>query len=703
MKRATLQLKRKMLATLLLLAICIACNNDAWAQRTAKMGKHIPVIEQFIRQQFAKGAVPPFSFIYDGKPSKNFIRKWNYTATKLEGHEADVIKYRFTYTDPNSRLQAECLVTGYPSYDAAEWVLHFTNEGQTDSPLLKQVKVIDLTMCYPTQGNFTLHYAEGNHISKADFHPRSLPLALNQPKEMAPTGGRSSEGDYLPFFNIESPAGQGVFLSIGWSGTWYADVCQTAANSVSLASGMKTCELYLHKGESIRTPSVSLMFWQSNNRIDGHNKFRRLVLAHKTRKINGRIAEYPLSSGFNYRDPAPCTEYSCLTADYAIAMVKRYIQFGLKPQVFWLDAGWNTGASDYENGKSWANTVGNWTVDTLRFPEGLRPVADEIHKVGAKFMVWFEPERVIRGTQWAVEHPEWMLDIPEHNKDTYLLFDLGNPKACEWLSRYIGDMLEENAIDYYRQDFNMHPDIYWAANDEPHRAGMKEIRHIEGLYRFWDYLLKRFPNLLIDNCASGGKRLDWETIGRSAPLWRSDYYHYDDPDGYQCHTYGLNFFLPLHGTGSLQTEPYSFRSSMSTALIYNWKITDKQSSVPEMRRCLKEFHYIRPYYYEDYYPLTGIEDITRNNIWLAYQMHRPSDDSGIVMAFRRKDAKENEITVCLSAVKSTQNYTVKDLDTGIETFYTGKQLANGLQLVISKPHGSLLLKYQPTNTKTEEK
>ena len=73
-------------------------------------------------------------------------------------------------------------------------------------------------------------------------------------------------------------------------------------------------------------------------------------------------------------------------------------------------------------------------VDTLRFPKGLRPVADEIHKVGAKFMVWFEPERVIRGTQWAVEHPDWMLDIPEHNNDTYLLFDLGNPEACHWMS-----------------------------------------------------------------------------------------------------------------------------------------------------------------------------------------------------------------------------------------------------------------------------
>ena len=58
-------------------------------------------------------------------------------------------------------------------------------------------------------------------------------------------------------------------------------------------------------------------------------------------------------------------------------------------------------------------------------------------------MVWFEPERVIRGTQWAVEHPDWILDIPEHNNDTYLLFDLGNPEACHWMSKYIGDMLEE--------------------------------------------------------------------------------------------------------------------------------------------------------------------------------------------------------------------------------------------------------------------
>ena len=420
----------------------------AVGQTTAKISKHIPEIEKWIQKQFAKGKTPPFSFICDGKPSAEFIRQWDYSQQKIESEEADVIKYLFTYYNPTNGLKVECTVKGYPSYQAAEWVLNFTNKGTSNSPTLEQVKVVDLAMQYASKGEFKLHYADGNHISKYDFHPRSVTLATGETKQMSPQGGRSSEGDYLPFFNIESPAGQGVILGVGWSGTWYADVCAQDNRTISMASGMKTMKLYLRPQETIRTPSISLMFWENIDRMAGHNKFRRFVLAHKSRKINGKFAEYPLSSGFNYRDPAPCTEYSCLTADYAIAMVKRYIQFGLKPEVFWLDAGWNTDAADFEHGKTWANTAGNWTVDTLRFPKGLRPVADEIHKVGAKFMVWFEPERAIVNSWLAKTHPEWMLSSSD--KNPVQLFDLGNAEACAWLSKYIGDLLEQNGIDYYQ-------------------------------------------------------------------------------------------------------------------------------------------------------------------------------------------------------------------------------------------------------------
>jgi alpha-galactosidase len=287
-----------------------------------------------------------------------------------------------------------------------------------------------------------------------------------------------------------------------------------------------------------------------------------------------------------------------------------------------------------------------------------------------------------------------MMDLPDATADTYLMFDLGNDEACEWLCRYIGDMIEENGIDYYRQDFNMFPDQYWQAHDEPGRSGISEIRHIENLYKFWDYLTARFPNLLIDNCASGGKRIDMETIPRSAPLWRSDYYHYDDPDGYQSHTYGLNFFLPIHGTGSLQTDPYSFRSSMGTCLIYNWKITDKRWSVTDMRARLAEFHDIRPYYYEDYYPLTGTNDTTLADIWLAWQFHRPADDSGIVVAFRRAGSVEPGIRVSLSGVDRAKTYRLTDQDTGKAVTVAGAELAGGYSLAIDRAPGSLLLKYE---------
>ena len=402
----------------------------AHGQASMKMSAGQVDAARWIETRFARRKVPPFSFVYGDKSSKSLLPGWNYSMKRLPGDDPDVVKYLYTYTERPSGLKVECFVTGFPAFDAVEWVLHFTNTGKSDSRVLEQVKVVDLDMQAPAAGDFTLYYADGNHISKEDLHLRTTVLSTTEPFRMAPEGGRSSQGDFLPFFNLTAPSGkEGVVVGIGWTGMWYADLTKTGDRGATLVSGMKTMRLYLHPDESIRTPSISLMFWNGDDRMAGHNRFRRFVLAHHTRKVDGQMQKYPLCSGFNYRDPAPCTEYSCLTADWAIAMVKRYKQFELVPEVFWLDAGWHTGAADYKDGKSWANTTGNWTVDTTRFPDGLKPVADAVHETGAKFMVWFEPERVIKGTQWAVEHPDWMLDLPSEPDGTYLLFDLGNKEA----------------------------------------------------------------------------------------------------------------------------------------------------------------------------------------------------------------------------------------------------------------------------------
>ena len=135
-----------------------------------------------------------------------------------------------------------------------------------------------------------------------------------------------------------------------------------------------------------------------------------------------------------------------------------------------------------------------------------------------------------------------------------------------------------------------------------------------------------------DNCASGGRRLDLETTTRSAPLWRTDY-SYGEPDGYQCHTYGLNFYLPLHGTGAWGVDKYTCRSSLSSAVTFNWKITEAGVSIYDMRDRQAEFEELRPYFLEDYYPLSGIDNTTAENTWLAYQLYRKSDNSGYIVAF----------------------------------------------------------------------
>ena len=664
---------------------------EALAQVSVKVGRRLPNVETWIKTTFARGKVPPFSFIYDGQPSASFIKTWRYEAILNRTDNPDVVSYTFTYTQPTDGLRVRCEVKGYVSFGSIDWVLHVENNGRADSKPLRALQAIDLGLRYGKSGQFVMNYVEGSQITKDDFQPRQLILPAGKPMVMSPEGGRSSQGKYTPFFCITSPQGGGVMLSIGWTGNWQASVCAQSGNEVSLKAGQKRFDLYLHPSEQIRTPRVNIMFWEGADYLAGTNQFRRLVLAHNSRRIDGKVAQYPFSTGFNYHEPQPMQEYSCLTQQYAIAMVNRNYRFDIRPDVFWLDAGWHQDAGDYQHGRNWANTTGNWTVDNARFGGTLRPIANAIHRHGAKFMVWFEPERVVVGTQWAVEHNKWMLRKPQGSD--WLLFNLADPKACEWLCQYYGKMIEDNGIDYYRQDCNIEPEPYWEAADEPNRAGITEIRYIEGLYRFWDYLLQRFPHLLIDNCASGGRRIDWETTGRSAPLWQSDYYHYYATEGLQTQNYGLNLFLPFHGTGVATNDAYAARSSYSSAMICHWKLTTKQTNLEVVHHSINEYLSVKPYYTADYYPLTGVDSTTAANRWLAYQLNRTSDGTGVILAFRRPESTDSTVTVHLRGLDNNLQYELKNADTGSKTVLSGRDLANGLQLKLSQPRSSLLLRY----------
>jgi alpha-galactosidase len=643
-------------------------------------------VHQWVEKNFAKGKTPPFSFLYGGKSSDTFIRQWGYSAEKLKSADPDVEEMLYKYADPQTGLAVKCHVTCFNDFQAVEWVVKFSNTSEQSTRLIEKALVIDYPFGTREKGPFILHHAKGSNAERTDFQPFDKELHTGEIQYMTPVGGRSSDNTAFPFFNIEMPGKEGIMVAVGWTGKWFAAISMVNEQSVSLKSGMEIMQLKLLPKEEIRTPKIALLFWKGEERMTGHNLFRQFVLVHHTRKINGNHVELPFSTFLAREGPPPCNEHTCATESFSVALINRHKQFNIVPEVFWLDAGW------YACNGSWPN-VGNWIPNKDNFPNGLKPLTDAAHQVGSKFLLWFEPERVTKNTQFYDKNPDWLIKIPDNGN---ALFNLGNTDARLWLTSYISDFLKKEGIDYYRQDFNFDPMPYWKANDQADRIGISEIRHIEGLYAFWDSLLDQFPNLIIDNCASGGRRIDLESISRSSPLWRTDY-QYGEPDGSQCHTYGLNFYLPMHGTGNFTVSPYHFRSNMSTSMVINWDINSKAHPMAELQKYFSDFKRFRPYYYSDYYPLTNKENMTSDNVWLAYQLNRPDKGDGIVMAFRRKNCPDESVSVNLKGIDPGADYELLDEDTGKKVIQKGEVLRNGIILSLPEQQKSLLISYKRVN------
>ncbi len=666
---------KKILPSILFLAA--ACS--AWAIDPASVhdGKGR---DRFVAAYLERAETPPFSFVYGGKPSAALLSKWEAKADTKDLTDRTI--KTVVYTDPASGLAVKATLTIYKDFPAVEWVVRFRNGGKTDTPIIENVRACDVAFADMGRGPVTLYRARGSAAERSDFGPITEVLGDKADIRFGPTAGRSSDTQALPFFNIAA-ADHGVVAAVGWSGQWKAGVGRDPSQPLRLDAGMAATRFRLHPGEDVRTPSMALVFWKSGDRLDGHNLFRRFIVAHHMPQTGGKPTPLPISHGVGFGGPFPCNEYVCATESYAIGMIERLHQFGLAPDACWIDAGW------YENPtKYWWSGVGGWEVNRANFPRGLRPVTDAARAYGQGFVLWFEPERVYEGTRLDREHPEWLAKIAGNPNR---LLNLGDPAALTWLTDHIANFLKTEGITIYRQDFNFDSAPYWKALDTPDRVGIAEMKHIEGLYKFWDALLERDPGLLIDNCASGGRRIDLETTSRSIPLWRTDY-QYWEPNGYQCHTYGLHLYVPASGTGNGDPRKYWFRSAaMGAAVVMGWELGGSFNLV-QAQEDMAEFRATRDYFYGDYYPLT--EYSTSDEAWAAFQWDRPEQRDGLVAAFRRPQAAGSTITVKLKGLEAAGDYELSFEDYGITVAKSGRELAEGLSLKIPEAPGSLVIKYR---------
>jgi alpha-galactosidase len=630
-------------------------------------------------------AAPPFSFVYDGKPSSELLPTWKVrrVSTKLDNART---RHKVTYTDPQTRLELRCEAIEYGSFPTVEWTLYFKNTGTADTPILEKIQALDLGMERGDLGEFTLHHNVGSPANGNDYGPLETKLEANATKRLGAAGGRPTNTD-MSYFNIESTVNDGLIAVVGWPGQWAAEFARDAGKGLHVTAGQELTHFKLLPGEELRSPLIVLQFWKGDW-TRAQNIWRRWMMAHGMPRPGGKLPQ-PMTEGCSSR---AYEEMIKADADSQIMFIDRYAEEGIKIDYWWMDAGW------YVQQKGWPQ-VGTWEIDPKRFPEGFKPISAHAHEKDVKIVVWFEPERVAEGTWLTENHPEWILGGAKGG-----LLNLGDDTARAWLTGHVDKLITEQGIDLYRQDFNMDPLALWRANDAEDRQGVTEIRHVTGYLAYWDELLRRHPDLLIDSCASGGRRNDLETMRRAVPLWRSDYAF--EPIGHQCMTYGISQWLPFHGTGTVAcvdapyygggltpVQPYAFWSNAAPSINCGFDMRVKGIDYAALRKLFEAWRSVSDNYYGDFYPLTKYS--MDKGDWIAWQFDRPEAGQGMVQAFRRTESIFTDAALPLSGLDPAAQYEVTGVGTNEKSNFSGTELmTKGLPVHMKERPEALVFSYK---------
>ena len=677
-----------------------------WLQGEVATKQEMRIEQQAVKNWLsgARSQLLPFSFTYSAESSNEILRTWpRHDGTRKL--DADRTEHTIRWADHQTGLEVRLVLDEYSDFPVVEWTVYFKNAGANDTPILEDIQALNLDFQTPGRKDFTLHYIAGDgEAPQAGYITEQKTLAPTSEARFAPVSGRPTNGAF-PYYNLDW-GDEGRIIVVGWSGQWASCFSRDGAGTLKVRAGQELTHLKLHPGEEIRSPMIVQQFWKGGDWIRAQNIWRRWMRAHNMPRPSGKNVPPILAAGTaGFNQP-----------NYAIALdnesdqkllIKRYSEEKLGLNYWWMDI-YNSSTNFWMKDDKYGTYGSNglylaraWEADPKQYPNGLRAVSDYARSEGMGLIVWYEPEQVWPGYKIFNEHPEWLLSAPTDpavrkaiNQGIPLedrrLLNLGNPEALQWLTDHLSQTIAREGIAVYRQDFNLEPLVFWRASDAPDRQGMTENLYVQGYLRYWDELRKRDPDLLIDTCASGGRRNDIETLRRAVPLWRSD--DSFNPVMEQTHTYGLSQWVPYSGTGIIRTDTYAYRSALGSSLVAAWDLRDQKLDYDRLRKVTAEFQRVSSYYVEDFYPLT--EFSLAPNVWLGWQFNRPEQGDGMVQAFRRADNNDPVKTFLLRDLDPQATYHVTNLDDSPRKRISGKDLMRqGLSLEIPDKNGAVVIVY----------
>ncbi|MEU9736656.1 alpha-galactosidase [Streptomyces sp. NPDC048002] len=302
--------------------------------------------------------------------------------------------------------------------------------------------------------------------------------------------------------------GEVKVVALAASGSWRITAQRTAAGrtGVVVGEGHEGTELSLAPGRT-HTTAVSLGLHTGHGFGAASRAFHSHLRAH--------VLPHPGELRPVLYNSWEATSFQ-VSEDNQLALARRAAALGA--ELFVLDDGWFRGRHDDRSG------LGDWTPHEQRFPRGLRPLSDEVHRLGMAFGLWVEPEMTNPDSDLYRKHPDWVLHAPDRTPTelrNQLVLDFSRSDVVAWALEWLRRTVTEADVDFLKWDFNRSftEAVAHGAGQDARRV---HIEHARGLYRVLDQLRSDFPELRIEGCAGGGGRVDPGILARSDQVWTSD-------------------------------------------------------------------------------------------------------------------------------------------------------------------------------------
>lgn len=209
--------------------------------------------------------------------------------------------------------------------------------------------------------------------------------------------------------------------------------------------------------------------------------------------------------------------YFDVSEEKMLQVIKKAAKLGFELVV--LDDGWFGRRS---NSKS---SLGDWSVNPEKFPNGLTSLLTCAKENGLQFGIWFEPEMISPDSALMKSHNDWHMQsdgYPPLLGRNQLALDLTQKEVQDYIIKTISGFIKEYPVSYIKWDMNRHMTDPDSLHLPPDRKGEFFHRHILGLYRILQELTTSFPDVLFENCSSGGGRFDAGMSFYMPQTWCSD-------------------------------------------------------------------------------------------------------------------------------------------------------------------------------------